>query len=463
MKDVSVLDPGVPGLTSYETGSSSNIDPNHWILGSSQLDRIEHMLSDLHYASFCHWQHWEQFNFTTQLEEPVESGPRVLDHLADVPSSAPATPSRSRLRRLRKAATCRQHWSQIHDSSDETDAEKAPRNKRFKPSVVIGEQTVKDMERLPMFSKQSLLMYKVACDQTECPAELLQLKMVAPVPPSESSASAERWLTDMDLVADMSTKCFRCKQPAHECICDEVGCRSCLRIASRCDCAKSCVFRSKCPACGREADESLFGGEFLPQTSMAKTCNWCGHTSSFTDWENSGEFLLLQSAEECSKCHRIDAQELIKQCDALCGAFAHECCMQTFVPEGCPHNTKLHRCTTCAETGRNTVCGQCAIHMESPQTEAEARERAQLLQQDANERSKALASIGLRVNGIIDVVEAVDAGRLKLPKPVRDLAFSIARDTHKWLLSKPLTAEVVLKVKYIDDTMEKIKTKISYG
>ena len=75
-------------------------------------------------------------------------------------------------------------------------------------------------------------------------------------------------------------------------------------------------------------------------------------------------------------------------------------------------------------------------------------------------RAKKLAVFEQRINGILEVLDSVDQGKLQLPGNARKLAFQLAKDMHSWLQSKPPTHEFENKICHIDRIMSEVMKKI---
>ena len=98
--------------------------------------------------------------------------------------------------------------------------------------------------------------------------------------------------------------CVKCKEKRSKCICWDIFCRRCIRMAEDCDCADPVYKHRACSACGsQEVDTfSLFddsiAAAFLPLPPFG--CHVCGHDSP-----SATEFYIVQSAKKCGICLQL--------------------------------------------------------------------------------------------------------------------------------------------------------------
>ena len=70
------------------------------------------------------------------------------------------------------------------------------------------------------------------------------------------------------------------------------------------------------------------------------------------------------------------------------------------------------------------------------------------------------AQLEQRLDGILDIVEGVDAGRINMPPSARTIAFNAAKKTHSWCSDKPPTSDIAKEIEQLDVLMSHIVQKI---
>ncbi len=107
-------------------------------------------------------------------------------------------------------------------------------------------------------------------------------------------------------------------------------------------------------------------------------------------------------------------------------------------------------CPSCSGSQRISSCGECLL-------QGSAADVAE----EGDGRMEKLSQLEVQINRVMDLIDAVDAGHITLPKPCRELALRLAKDTHSWLLTGPATEELLPKVKYVEEVMAKVTAKIN--
>ena len=146
--------------------------------------------------------------------------------------------------------------------------------------------------------------------------------------------------------------CRKCGKEEVSCFCDELYCRRCLLLATRCGCVQPWVKINVCTECTapEPSSNSIDSAAFLPTPyAEALTCLECGN-EHFREPDGPDdpplEYYTLSGSYECHECGRVDAQDLIFSCDGSgCSSMLHGSCM--------PTDQKGNiLCSACAESGK---------------------------------------------------------------------------------------------------------------
>ena len=154
--------------------------------------------------------------------------------------------------------------------------------------------------------------------------------------------------------AGENAKCPKCHEAGDDCVCEEIFCIGCLRLASGCVCKNTELQHLECPVCEwSESLPSLYSSNwFSLPASRPEICPECT-----TSTQATARNYLEPSAHPCGKCQRVDCQESVQSCagvDCLCEALFHESCLTWTVTGAC----RGYLCAECVAAGNLPHCSE---------------------------------------------------------------------------------------------------------
>lgn len=153
--------------------------------------------------------------------------------------------------------------------------------------------------------------------------------------------------------------CKVCGIVVAECICWDLFCRRCCCNVDCCACDSPLVHHRRCAACGDEEQDATSLFEKFPMSAFGDfVCSSCGGM----DWcvDTACQFYALQSAQPCSSCWRVDAQESLLHCNGSCGKLHHQSCMEVADrPATCQHANQFYVCQPCKSNAASVACDSC--------------------------------------------------------------------------------------------------------
>eukprot|EP00929_Paragymnodinium_shiwhaense_P014629 TRINITY_DN12255_c0_g2_i1.p1 TRINITY_DN12255_c0_g2~~TRINITY_DN12255_c0_g2_i1.p1 ORF type:complete len:328 (-),score=7.85 TRINITY_DN12255_c0_g2_i1:171-1154(-) len=294
---------------------------SHLTALSIQLSRQEALLNDLHWLFVGRWHNWPDSSTSAEpptardVPRPDEQGPPTVE-----PGVAPKTPSKSKRRRQRAAATQRRYWNLLAgemESAGDSSAEKEPAMKRGRSSAVT--QPSPSCEGGP----QKADNWTVLLAELSSPSFLPEVQTLLLGTTGTDDGS--------------ETLCQRCR--ASECKCIDVLCKACWKDLTSCSCAVPLV--RSCSICGARYDIRV------------DICTACGENPEGDLVTN-----FIGTANECEICGTFENQSEIWPCDgALCAGagednlpfMAHAHCMARTPHPDYPEGAML--CPACLSSG----------------------------------------------------------------------------------------------------------------